>query len=104
MALGPGSGAPVVLFFARETRLNSLACLPILLKAMAVPTSRTHAVVLGASIGGICAAEALAPHFDQVTLLEKDVLPTTPEGRRGVPQGNQPHALQMRGRKELDAL
>ncbi len=71
---------------------------------MAVPTSRTHAVVLGASIGGICAAEALAPHFDQVTLLEKDQLPSTPEGRRGVPQGNQPHALQMRGRKELDAL
>ncbi len=67
-------------------------------------TSRTHAVILGASIGGICAAEALAPHFERVTLLEKDVLPTTPEGRRGVPQGNQPHALQMRGRKELGAM
>jgi len=71
---------------------------------MAVPSSRTHAVILGASIGGVCAAEALAPHFDRVTLLEKDQLPTSPEGRRGVPQGNQPHALQMRGRKELDAL
>jgi 2-polyprenyl-6-methoxyphenol hydroxylase-like FAD-dependent oxidoreductase len=71
---------------------------------MAVPTSRTHAVVLGASIGGICAAEALAPHFDRVTVLEKDALASAPEGRRGVPQGNQPHALQMRGRKELDAL
>lgn len=71
---------------------------------MAVPPSRTHAVILGASIGGICAAEALAPYFDRVTVIEKDVLPTTPEGRRGVPQGNQPHALQMRGRKELDAL
>ncbi|MFT3921173.1 MAG: hypothetical protein QM778_01430 [Myxococcales bacterium] len=71
---------------------------------MAVPPSRTHAVILGASIGGICAAEALAPHFERVTLLEKDQLPAAPEGRRGVPQGNQPHALQMRGRKELDAL
>src|SRR4051812_17114944 len=66
--------------------------------------SRTHAVVIGASIGGMCAAEALAPHFGQVTLIERDVLPTTPEPRRGVPQSNQPHGLQVRGRKELDAL
>ncbi len=71
---------------------------------MAVPPVRTHAVILGASIGGLCAAEALAPHFQQVTLIDKDELPLEPASRRGVPQGNQPHALQMRGRKELDAL
>lgn len=71
---------------------------------MAVPPVRTHAVILGASIGGLCAAEALAPHFQQVTLVDKDELPDAALGRRGVPQGNQPHALQMRGRKELNAL
>ncbi len=71
---------------------------------MAVSPARTHAVILGASIGGMCAAEALAPHFQQVTLIDKDELPQEAVNRRGVPQGNQPHALQMRGRKELNAL
>lgn len=61
-------------------------------------------MILGASIGGLCAAEALADHFDEVVLIERDLLPSTAEPRRGVPQGNQPHAIQMRGRAELEAL
>jgi 2-polyprenyl-6-methoxyphenol hydroxylase-like FAD-dependent oxidoreductase len=70
-----------------------------------LPSSfRRHAVIIGASIGGICAAEALAPHFERVTLIERDPLPSGPEPRRGVPQGNQPHGLQLRGRRELDAM
>ncbi|MFT3926550.1 MAG: hypothetical protein QM778_28655 [Myxococcales bacterium] len=68
------------------------------------PAHRRHAVVVGASIGGMCAARALAPHFERVTVLDKDTLPEGAQLRRGVPQGNQPHALQMRGRRELEAL
>jgi 2-polyprenyl-6-methoxyphenol hydroxylase-like FAD-dependent oxidoreductase len=65
---------------------------------------RSHAVVLGASIGGACAAEALSRHFERVTLVERDRLSDRAEPRRGVPQGIQPHGLLSRGRRELDAL
>lgn len=68
-------------------------------------TSRDHAIIVGASIGGLCAAEILARHFKRVTIVERDVLPTTPDLlRRGVPQGAHPHGILTRGRKELDAL
>jgi flavin-dependent dehydrogenase len=77
----------------------SLSSLP------ASPSSaRRHAVVLGASIGGTCAAEALARHFERVTVIERDVLPERPEPRRGVPQSLQPHGILARGRRELEAL
>lgn len=60
---------------------------------------------MGASIGGLCAAEVLARHFARVTIVERDQLPTTPDSlRRGVPQGAHPHGILTRGRKELDAL
>jgi 2-polyprenyl-6-methoxyphenol hydroxylase-like FAD-dependent oxidoreductase len=66
---------------------------------------RRHAIVVGASIGGLCAAEVLARHFDQVTVVERDALPASPdELRRGVPQGAHPHGILARGRKELESL
>ncbi|HEX5658191.1 MAG TPA: hypothetical protein VFX59_13395 [Polyangiales bacterium] len=69
------------------------------------PTSREHAIIVGASIGGLCAAEVLARHFERVTVVERDELPTTPDSlRRGVPQGAHPHGILGRGRKELEAL
>lgn len=60
-----------------------------------------HAVVLGASMGGLLAARALADFFDTVTLVERDVLPDGPAQRRGVPQGRHAHGLLSGG---LDAL
>jgi phytoene dehydrogenase-like protein len=36
-----------------------------------------HAIVIGASIGGLLAARALADYYDEVTVLERDVLPKT---------------------------
>lgn len=61
--------------------------------------------MIGASIGGLCAAEALARHFERVTVIERDVLPDAPDQlRRGVPQGAHPHGILTRGRKELEAL
>lgn len=67
--------------------------------------SRGHAIIVGASIGGLCAAEILARHFARVTLVERDQLPSSPDAlRRGVPQGAHPHGILARGRKELDAL
>ena len=55
-----------------------------------------HAVVLGASMGGLLAARVLADHCRSVTVVERDELATEPLNRRGVPQGRQPHALLAR--------
>jgi 2-polyprenyl-6-methoxyphenol hydroxylase-like FAD-dependent oxidoreductase len=65
---------------------------------------RRHALIIGGSIGGMTAAKALSPHFDRITVLERDALTDRPEPRRGVPQGVQPHGLLPRGRRELEAM
>ncbi len=39
------------------------------------PWGRGHAVVIGASIAGMCAARVLADHYDQVTVFGRDDLP-----------------------------
>lgn len=63
-----------------------------------------HAVVIGASIGGLLAARVLADHYDEVTIIERDVLPEEDEPRKGVPQGRHTHELLARGREALDEL
>lgn len=55
------------------------------------------AVVIGASMGGLLAARALADHYEQVTLLERDSFPAPGEQRKGVPQGRHAHAVLVRG-------
>src|SRR5579871_1760629 len=67
-------------------------------------TERNHAVVIGGSITGLWNARVLADHFEQVTVVDRDHFPTTPEARRGVPQGKQLHVLLMRGQQILDQL
>lgn len=63
-----------------------------------------HAVVLGASMGGLLAARVLADFYQKVTIVERDMLPVAPVNRRGVPQGRQIHAIQARGTQILDEL
>jgi len=62
-----------------------------------------HAVVLGASMGGLFAARVLTDSYHRVTVVERDVLPTEPVNRRGVPQGRQPHLLLARAAQILEA-
>ncbi len=62
------------------------------------------AVVLGGSVAGLCAAGALAAHFDEVVILERDLLPADAEHRRGVPQSKHPHFLLNSGRRSIGAL
>jgi 2-polyprenyl-6-methoxyphenol hydroxylase-like FAD-dependent oxidoreductase len=57
-----------------------------------------HAVVIGASMGGLLAARALADVFPLVTVLERDGFPDTDIPRKGVPQGPHAHGLLSRGR------
>src|SRR5271169_5879864 len=63
-----------------------------------------HAVVLGASMGGLLAARVLADFYETVTVVERDVLPDDPANRRGVPQGRHVHALLPRGAQTLEEL
>jgi len=65
---------------------------------------RIHAIVIGASVAGLTAAQALAGRFDQVTMLDRDTLPSGPLPRRGVPQGHHPHVLLASGQAALDEL
>ena len=63
-----------------------------------------RAVVLGASMAGLLAARVLADFYQAVTVVERDVLPTDPVNRRGVPQGRMIHAVQTRGLQIMDEL
>ena len=63
-----------------------------------------RAVVLGASMGGLLAARALAESYEHVTVVDRDELPAGRGHRRGVPQGRHAHALQPRGGQALDEL
>jgi 2-polyprenyl-6-methoxyphenol hydroxylase-like FAD-dependent oxidoreductase len=63
-----------------------------------------HAVVIGAGIGGVVAARVLADRFDEVTILERDGLPSEAIPRKGVPHGRHAHGLLARGREALEEL
>jgi 2-polyprenyl-6-methoxyphenol hydroxylase-like FAD-dependent oxidoreductase len=63
-----------------------------------------RAVVLGASMAGLAAARVLVDHFDEVTIVERDALPTGAEGRKGVPQGRHLHGLLQRGQQVFEGM
>lgn len=63
-----------------------------------------RAVVLGGSIGGLCASAAVAPYFDEVVALERDGLPQDADHRRGAPQSRHPHFLLDAGRQAIGEL
>jgi 2-polyprenyl-6-methoxyphenol hydroxylase-like FAD-dependent oxidoreductase len=63
-----------------------------------------HAVVLGASMGGLVAARVLADFYESVTVVERDLLPHGVANRRGVPQGRHVHAILGRGCQVLAEL
>ncbi len=63
-----------------------------------------HAVVIGASIAGLCAGRVLSDYYDRVTLYDRDVLPESPANRSAVPQGRHVHLLMARGAQEFNTL
>lgn len=63
-----------------------------------------HAVVIGASMGGLLTARVLTEAYDHVTVVERDVLPAASEQRRGVPQGRHLHGLLASGLASLETL
>src|SRR5256884_1358729 len=65
---------------------------------------RTQAVVIGAGIAGLSLAAAVAGRFDQVVLVDRDLLPDSPTPRRGVPQSYHGHVLLAAGQRALEEL
>jgi 2-polyprenyl-6-methoxyphenol hydroxylase-like FAD-dependent oxidoreductase len=63
---------------------------------------RDHAVVIGGSVAGLLAARAAAPHFKQVTLLERNLLTAGAATRKGVPQSAHAHAMLVTGRRHIE--
>lgn len=61
-----------------------------------------HAIVIGASMGGLLAARALADFYTTVTVLERDAFPAADTARKGVPQGRHTHGLLARGSAVLE--
>jgi 2-polyprenyl-6-methoxyphenol hydroxylase-like FAD-dependent oxidoreductase len=61
-----------------------------------------HAIVIGASIGGLCAACVLSDFYDRVTVYERDELPDGPANRAAIPQGRHVHLLMARGAQEFE--
>ncbi len=66
--------------------------------------NRNHAVVIGASIAGLCAARVLSDFYDRVTVFERDDLPSTAANRATVPQDRHLHMLMARGANEFESL
>lgn len=66
--------------------------------------SQEHAIVIGGSMAGLVAARVLSSHFAQVTVLDRDRLPTADGNRLGVPQGWHGHGLLASGLRVLTRL
>lgn len=63
-----------------------------------------HVVVLGAGFAGMLAAAAVAPHAEQVTVVERDTIGGDPTPRRGVPQSTQLHNLLTPALSNMESL
>jgi 2-polyprenyl-6-methoxyphenol hydroxylase-like FAD-dependent oxidoreductase len=66
--------------------------------------ARNHAVVIGAGMAGLTAAQALSRHFRKVTVIERDTLPDEAAPRRGTPQCQHAHMLLAGGLQALQML
>jgi 2-polyprenyl-6-methoxyphenol hydroxylase-like FAD-dependent oxidoreductase len=63
-----------------------------------------RAVVVGAGIGGLSMAGALAKYFERVEILERDRLTASAASRSGTPQDRHPHGLLAGGLRALGEI
>jgi 2-polyprenyl-6-methoxyphenol hydroxylase-like FAD-dependent oxidoreductase len=63
-----------------------------------------QAVVIGAGMGDLAAAKAIAPHFEKVIVFDRDALPDGPAPRLGTPQARHTHNLLAGGCRALESL
>ncbi|MBE9062625.1 NAD(P)/FAD-dependent oxidoreductase [cf. Phormidesmis sp. LEGE 11477] len=60
-----------------------------------------RAIVIGGSIAGLLSAKVLSDYFEEVVIVERDVVARHPTERTGVPQSPQPHILLTHGYRLL---
>ncbi|MEV7419784.1 FAD-dependent monooxygenase [Streptomyces sp. NPDC089919] len=72
--------------------------------APAAPSEHRRAVVIGGGLAGMLAAAAIAPYADEVTVVERDVLPATAEPRRYLPQSGHAHMMWSGGVEAMEQL
>lgn len=63
-----------------------------------------RAVIAGGSLGGMLAARAVALHFVEVVVLERDVFTDSPAPRRTTPQSHHVHMLLKGGENAIDRI
>jgi 2-polyprenyl-6-methoxyphenol hydroxylase-like FAD-dependent oxidoreductase len=63
-----------------------------------------RAVVIGAGIGGLAMAGALAKYFERIEVFERDRLTTAAASRTGTPQDRHPHGLLAGGLRALGEI
>jgi 2-polyprenyl-6-methoxyphenol hydroxylase-like FAD-dependent oxidoreductase len=63
-----------------------------------------QAAIIGAGIGGLAAAKAVAAHFEKVIVFDRDSLPDEPTPRSGTPQARHTHNLLAGGFHALEHL
>ena len=63
-----------------------------------------RAVIAGGSLGGMLGARAIAPHFAEVVVLERDVFAATPAPRRTTPQSHHVHVLLKGGENAIEEI
>jgi 2-polyprenyl-6-methoxyphenol hydroxylase-like FAD-dependent oxidoreductase len=63
-----------------------------------------QAIIIGAGMGGLTAAKAVAPHFEKVIVFDRDTLPDAPAPRYGTPQAWHTHVLLAGGHRALECL
>jgi 2-polyprenyl-6-methoxyphenol hydroxylase-like FAD-dependent oxidoreductase len=61
-----------------------------------------RAIVVGASMAGLCAARVLGERFEEVLVVDRDDLPDGASWRAQVPQGRHPHLLLVAGARLLE--
>jgi 2-polyprenyl-6-methoxyphenol hydroxylase-like FAD-dependent oxidoreductase len=66
--------------------------------------NNTRAVVLGGSLAGLFAARVLADAYDEVVIVDRDVLVGVTEARRGCPQGRHINGLLARGQQAMEEM
>jgi 2-polyprenyl-6-methoxyphenol hydroxylase-like FAD-dependent oxidoreductase len=69
------------------------------------PALGHRAIIIGGSIAGLLAARALAPHFEEVVILEHDELSDEPDkARPTVPQSRHVHVLLKGGENAIERM
>ncbi|MFF4182678.1 FAD-dependent oxidoreductase [Streptomyces sp. NPDC001691] len=72
-------------------------------RSFRAPTRR-RALVIGGGTAGMLAAAALREHADEITVVERDSLPSGPVPRKGLPQAAHAHLLWSGGARAMEHL